>query len=193
MSQISFRVVDQELHLIDMPTVSSGNIQADKVAFTFSSEWDGRTKTAIFFVDEDEPYYQLLDDKDTCIIPAEVLVDKARVHIGVFGVKDETILTSTILRYRIDKGAITTATEGVTPELWDQILAKYNEIDQEIDELTEDQGAFLVAAQNVIQQAYDALSGLQYEIYDMDGGDPTIPPASYTDDIDGGPPSEEAE
>ena len=193
MSQIFLSVVDQDLFFSNKPTMSSGNVQVDRVAFTFNEDWTDRAKTAVFFINEDEPYYQLLDDSDTCAIPDEILAEDGKFYIGVFGVKDNTILTSTILKYKIEKGAITQATVGVTPELWTQILEAYTEIDTEIDEITEDQTAFLVDANNVVQQVYDALSSIQLEIIDMDGGDPTVPDASYTEDIDAGPIDEDEE
>lgn len=190
MSQIHLSVVDQDLYFTNTPTVSSGNVQADQVKFTFNSDWDGRAKTAVFFIDENKPYYQALDSSDMCMIPDELLAEKGRIYIGVFGVKDGTILTSTLVRYKIEKGAITQATGGVTPELWDQILVKYEEIDQEMDELTTDQAAFLVDAKNVVQQVYDALATIQAEIIDMDGGIPST--SAYDVDIDAGPAGGEA-
>lgn len=190
MSQIHLSVVDQDLYFTNMPTVSSGNVQADQVKFTFNSDWDGRAKTAVFFVDEKEPYYRVLDSSDMCMIPDEILAEKGRIYIGVFGVKDGTILTSTLVRYKIEKGAIARATGGVTPELWDQILASYEEIDQEIDELTTDQAAFLVDAKSVVQQVYDALATIQGDIIDMDGGIPST--SAFDVDIDAGPAGGEA-
>ena len=191
MSQINLTCIDQDLLFTNKPTVSSGNVQADKVAFTFNEDWTGRAKTAVFFVDPENPYYQLLDDADTCMIPDELLADDGKIFIGVFGVKDGTILTSTLLKYKIETGAVTTATPGVTDELWTQILEEYEKIDTVTSEISEDQEDFLVEGHNVIQQAYDALSSIQVEILDMDGGDPTTAATSYTTDIDGGPPEGE--
>lgn len=191
MSQINLTCVDQDLLFTNTPTISSGNIQADKVAFTFNEDWTGRVKTAVFFADPDEPYYQLLDDSDTCMIPDELLADDGKIFIGVFGVKDETILTSTLLKYKIRTGAVTRATPGVTDELWTQILEEYEKIDTTITDLDEDQAEFLTEAQNVIQQAYDALASIQVEMLDMDGGAPTTSASSYTTDIDGGPAEDE--
>ena len=191
MSQIMFSVVDQDLYITNQPTIASGDVTVDQAIFSFESDdWDGRVKTAVFFSDEKEPYYRALDLNGACYIPSEVLTDAGRIYIGVFGVKDGTILTSTLVRYKIEKGAIARATGGVTPELWDQILASYEEIDQEIDELTTDQAAFLVDARSVVQQVYDAFATIQAEIIDMDGGIPST--SAYDVDIDAGPAGGEA-
>lgn len=190
MSQIHLSVVDQDLYFTNTPTVSSGNVQADQVKFTFNSDWDGRAKTAVFFVDEKEPYYRVLDSSDMCMIPDEILAEKGRIYIGVFGVKDGTILTSTLVRYKIEKGAITQATGGVTPELWTQILEEYEKLDTVTNDLAADQAAFLVDAQSVVQQVNDALTTIQAEIIDMDGGIPST--TSYSVDIDAGPAGGEA-
>jgi hypothetical protein len=185
MSQIMFSVVDQDLYITNEPTIASGDVTVDQAVFSFESDdWDGRVKTAVFFADENEPYYKLLDEHGACYIPSEVMAAAGKISIGVFGVKDQTILTSRLVSYKIFPGALTQATEGVTPELWDQILNKYNVINDAIDALVEDQTEIMVSARAVVQQVYDALAAIHATVEDMDGGVPST--SNYTEDIDAG-------
>ena len=188
MSQIMFSVVDQDLYITNQPTIASGDVTVDQAIFSFESDdWDGRVKRAVFFIDERELYYSALDLKGACYIPSEVLTDAGRISIGVFGVKNQTVLTSTIVRYKILPGAVTQETEGVTPELWDQILQEYQTINESVDNLAAEQQAFLTGANTLVQQVIDAFATIQAQVSDMDGGEAST--TEFDVDIDGGPPN----
>lgn len=185
MSQIMFKVVDQDLYLANQPTIASHDVGVDQAIFSFEGDdWDGRVKTAVFFIDEDQPYYKLLDINGACTIPSEVMTDACRISIGVFGVLGDTILTSAIVKYKIVPGAIIQVSEDVTPELWDQILQAYQSIAGPVSELAATQTAFINNASQVIRQLEDALMTIQGEVSDMDGGVPST--SSYDTDIDAG-------
>lgn len=185
MSQIMFSVVDQDLYITNQPTIASGDVTVDQAIFSFESDdWDGRVKTAVFFIDENEPYYRVLDPTGACYIPTEIMTDAGRISIGVFGVKNSTVLTSTIVRYKIVPGAITQETDGLTPELWDQILQEYQNINTTVDNLAAEQQEFLTGANTLVQQVIDAFATIQAQVSDMDGGEAST--ETFDVDIDGG-------
>lgn len=126
---IEVKCVDQEMILMDVPVISSGDVQTDKVHFEFCSKWDGMVKTAVFYRDGIEPINKLIDENNEVLIPQEVLRDNGLIYFGVFGVKDNCTKTSEILKYKVDKGALTTGTEvpEPTPDIYSQILTKIEE------------------------------------------------------------------
>ena len=135
MSQLKARCIDQVLTFENTPVITSGDVNYDSITFDFCSAWDGFTKTAIFYRSENEVYYQLLDEANTCIIPREVLTTKGVIHIGVFGVMDDITLTSQVLTYRIAQGAITENLKPAdpTPDIYAQIISRYDRIIDELD------------------------------------------------------------
>lgn len=62
--------------------------------FVFSSEWNGVTKVAAFWSILDEEYEpQVIDEKNTCIIPVEAFT-RAAFKVQVLGMKRSTKLTT---------------------------------------------------------------------------------------------------
>lgn len=127
MSTIQVSCIDQVLTMTNTPVIASGGIKEDRVAFTFCPMWDGYYKTAVFWRTEDEVYNQVLDDTNSCDIPPEVLGTEGVLYFGVFGVNDaEVQRTSEVLRYTIERGAITEGGKpsDPTPDIYTQLLAK---------------------------------------------------------------------
>ena len=128
MSLININCNDQALTITNMPLITSGDIGIDSVAFNFCPLWKGWTKTAVFWRNTDNVYYQALDSNDSCVIPKEVLTDSGILYLSVFGVDEsENVRTAEILRYNIKAGAITENLQAPDPtsELWAQLLAAY--------------------------------------------------------------------
>lgn len=126
MSNIRLNVTDQCICAVEMPAIYSGDVNYDTVTFTFSSDWNNYIKTAVFYRTKDEAYYQVLDNNNTCTIPKEVLKDKGTIFISVFGVLDNKTITSQVISYRIQEGAITEdlITPDPTPDVFEQALAR---------------------------------------------------------------------
>lgn len=127
---IKVKCIDQSLALVGTPLVASGGKNEDLAQFEFCEKWDGYTKTATFYQDEKHAYYSLINEKDTCVIPCEVLQKEGNLYFGVFGTKDNVTRTSQILKYKVVKGAIT---EGIkpsdpTPNIYEQFLTEVNRI-----------------------------------------------------------------
>lgn len=131
MSVIRVACTDQVLAFENTPVIASGGIEENFVQFTFCSAWDGFEKTAVFWRSEAEAYHNMLDESNSCQLPPEVTGDEGVIYFGVFGVNAAGCRrTSNVLSYRIDKGAITIETQpsDPTPDIYTQLLAKYNEM-----------------------------------------------------------------
>lgn len=130
MSNIGVKVINQTAVLTNTEDIYSGDINTDTITFDFCNHWDGFVKTAIFYRTKDKPYQQLLNEDNSCTIPPEVLIEGAIINIGVYGVKDDQVLTSQIIRYRIKEGAICESIkiENPTLTIYAQIIAQYSEI-----------------------------------------------------------------
>ena len=109
MTIIKARLNDQALSLSASPVVASGGVEEDVVTFEFDSTWAGYVKKAVFYRDESNVYHVDVGSDNTAVIPWEVLQQAGHMYFGVFGIKGDEIKTSTVVRYRVDPGAITSA------------------------------------------------------------------------------------
>ena len=107
--------------------VTSGSVNVYRARFTFSPDWDGLTRTAVFRAGAVSRSV-LLDDSGECTIPWEVLERPAWLSAGVYGKAGEDVVLPTIW---CNLGIIMEGTElpeggevPPTPELWQQELAK---------------------------------------------------------------------
>lgn len=121
---IRISCIDQTLKILEAPIVASGGVKDTKIIFEFSDIWDDFIKTAVFMLNDNEPYQVVIDSASSCIIPAETLVHMGILRIGVYGVSANGVKrTTSLLRYNIAEGAL----EGVeptepTPDIYEQIL-----------------------------------------------------------------------
>lgn len=126
MSTIRVNCIDQTLRLTNTPVIASGGVDEDRVIFTFCEQWNGFGKTAVFYTDRDV-CYRVLDENDSCVVPAAALSEKGILHISVFGCNAAGVVrTSEVLRYEVREGAVVNVTEP-EPDVYEQILAGYSE------------------------------------------------------------------
>ena len=123
MSQIQVKAIDQNIVFVDTPRIYSGGVNTDTVIFEFDEVWDGYLKTAVFYQDINNPYFAVMADNE-CIIPHEVIADTGKLHIGVVGVLDDKVITSEVVVYDINQGAVTPMDVPLTEDVWQQILAE---------------------------------------------------------------------
>lgn len=135
MSEIILKCINHVISVVNTPDISSGNVNYDTVLFELCPNWTGFTKTAVFYRSEDEVYYQMLDSNNRCTIPKEVLREKGKIRIGLFGVKDNTTITSDVVTYNVSQGAITTGLKpsDPTPDIYAQLIGQYSNLGAEID------------------------------------------------------------
>lgn len=127
MSIIRITVNDQDLVCTSKPVIASQGVEEDAVAFLFSSEWDGMGKVATFFniANKDEVYTSVVDADGEAVVPWEVTQTEGAFYIGVYGVSGDTIYTSNLLRYTLEKGIYTVGQESEppTPDIVAQLLS----------------------------------------------------------------------
>lgn len=124
-SEINVSCNDQVLKITYAPVLAAGGLNEVRVVFNFCEKWAGFAKTAIFYRDEEEVYYAVLDENDTCVVPWEVCYEEGAFYFGVFGEKDSIRRTSNVVRYKVKKGAITADMKpsDPSPDVYDQIMA----------------------------------------------------------------------
>lgn len=144
------------LTVLQGETLTSGARNVFPVRFTFSADWDGLSRTAIFKAG-DRAISVLLDESGTCTIPWEAL-DGGRPNrqllAGVYGVRDSSVVLPTVWVSlgTIQEGATPgPAAQPPTPGLYEQILAR---LDEKADGLRRDGGELqLLAGERVLGAA----------------------------------------
>lgn len=198
MSQIQVTLVDQNIIFKNSPQIYSGDRNTDIIEFEFDEIWDNYAKTAVFYKDIEQPQFRVLD-ADKCVIPWEVLTEPGSLYIGVVGVQNDKVITSEIKPYTIGQGAITPAETPPPEDIWQQIISELMTIRALASQLIKDQEEYqkhwdkevessITEAKQATIQCYDAISALNVEIFDMDGGDPFTQPSDDDIDINGGYP-----
>lgn len=79
-------------------TLTAGSVGVYPVHFSFSADWDGLTKVAVFRAGE-KSVSMLLDDDGGCDIPWEVLTAEhahSQLWVGVYGTRDGEIVLPTV-------------------------------------------------------------------------------------------------
>lgn len=199
MSQIQVKAIDQNIVFVDTPRIYSGDVNTDTIIFEFDEVWEGYLKTAVFYQDINNPYFAVMDDNE-CIIPHEVIADSGKLYLGVVGVLDDKVITSEVVVYDIHQGAVTPMDVPMTEDVWQQILAELRATRILAQQLRQDQEEYqakweqevdgsIKEAQQATVQCWDAISALQLEIFDMDGGDPFSDSSDDDLDVNGGYPS----
>ena len=105
--------------------ITSGSVNAYRVRFRFSSDWDGLSRTAVFRLACREKLV-LLDESGECVIPWEVLTRPGwYLMAGVCGRQGEELVLPTVWA---NLGPVLKGADGgeptrpPTPELWRQEL-----------------------------------------------------------------------
>ena len=147
-SEIRVSCNDQVLKITDAPVLAAGGLNEVRVIFSFCEKWVGFVKTAIFYRDEEEVYYAVLDENDTCIVPWEVCYEEGAFYFGVFGERDSIRRTSNVVKYKVRKGAINPdmMPSEPSPGVYDQFLT-------EIAKIRADNEAFVADVENTLTEA----------------------------------------
>lgn len=111
MSAIKLSCTDQALAFTNLPIAATGGVGGDSVEFTFCSLWDGFTKAAFFFT-EDDVYEEPIDSTTgVCVIPFDVLAETGKVRVGVLGVNANMVCRSSVCAEYIVLDGVVTAVE----------------------------------------------------------------------------------
>lgn len=131
MTVIGLCLDDLSLRVTSCTQVSSENVKTIGIELRRNNRWLDYTMSAVFFTSWSKTVYEVMLEGNSCIVPHEVLDKPGKLYIGIRGVKDDLVKASTLVVYKIEKGAPTgtaTAMEP-TPDVYQQILKRLNEID----------------------------------------------------------------
>lgn len=107
--------------------LTSGSVNVYDVRFSFSEDWEGLGKTAVFRAGE-KAVSVLLGEAGECSVPWEVLERPGvRLEAGVYGTRGEEVVLPTVwadLGYIETGAAPGDEARPPTPDLWRQELAK---------------------------------------------------------------------
>lgn len=130
MAQIDIILDKQLLTIQNMEIIASGDSNFDSCKFIFDDTWEGFTKTGVFYQNKSNVQYAVLGNDDTCMIPAAAMAKAGRMYIGVFGIKDTAVVTSTLATIDIKEGAISGGNVSTEPtdDVFLAIIAQYQRI-----------------------------------------------------------------
>lgn len=130
MARIEISVRRQLLAVQNREVIASGDSNYDTCLFTFDDTWDGFVKTAVFWQDKKMVQYAVLGGDDTCVIPAAAMAKAGRMRVGVFGIREASVLTSTLDYIDIEEGAISGDNVSTEPtdDVFLAIIAQYQRI-----------------------------------------------------------------
>lgn len=134
-AQITFNIRGQHISREDRFYVVAGSQNYLRGSFRFlTDDWQGLSKVAIFS-GGDESYKILIDADGTALVPWELLEEPGEIHVSAYGVSSgetvvlETVNTAIVRVY--DTGYVDGATNELepTPDVWEQLLARIDNID----------------------------------------------------------------
>ena len=150
---INVECMDQELVITNSPVIASGGKHENFIKFNFCQKWNGLSKIAVFFKNEKNKYYALIDNDNMCEVPHEVTDYEGTMHFGVFGASgNDSTKTTKILKYKIVKGAITedASPSDPTPDIYEQLTNQYNHIIETQAEFIENQEVVMTEFQQYV-------------------------------------------
>lgn len=160
MTILELQLENQLLTLLNQEIIASGDANIDKCIFSFSQEWNGFVKTAVFYQNKNHVQYAVLENDDTCMIPAAAMAKAGRMYIGVFGIKDTAVFTSTLVTIDIHEGAVSGENISIEPtdDVFLAIIAQYQRIAELMSsyEKTAEQFNIQMAEQNAILETLNA-------------------------------------
>lgn len=135
MANIIFTLNDEVLIPLKTPTVSSGDVNCTCLQITFDDEWQEYTKTAVFFNEKTGESYEKILENGSCTVPHEVMTNANTFLFGVRGVNDalNKIKTSTIVKYKLERGAELKKISEPSPDVYQQLLTAYGNTNNRLD------------------------------------------------------------
>lgn len=124
-----FNVDKQIITRTDSEKIVTDSMNYLYAQFSFSDEWTGE-KTAVFKC-QDGTYNALLDEENKCLVPWEVLTDSV-FYVSVFC--GDLITANKVPIFTIPSGYdIGDESRTPTPDIYNQVIEKLNEIEAEVD------------------------------------------------------------
>lgn len=106
MNQLEFNVIGNKITAAKLPDITSGSVNFDKCKFTFDSQWDNFSKTAVFICGVPNGEYTAAIVGGVCTVPKECLQKSGLLKIGAVGISgDGTVISTNIAVHKITVGA----------------------------------------------------------------------------------------
>ena len=151
-----FRVRNQQIERLESNLVVSGSKNYLHAKFTFTKEWNGLTKTAVFKREEDEEGYLVVLNNDVALIPWEVLQNEGIFYVSVFG---GDLITVNKARVVVEESGYVDGGQpsDPTPDVYNQLTTH---IDTKQDKLTAGYGID-ITSDSVISSTIKKVSQLE--------------------------------
>lgn len=156
MTTIELVANDQLLQVTVNPTISSGEQNTVEVHVDFSDDWDGFSKSAVFFTSLNKnAIYEIVMTDGKCIVPAEVMEKSCVLYIGVRGVNstNSEVKTTSLVKYKILEGTPTGIPVEPTPDVYQQLLTAYGKTDNSINKEISDRKSAISTEKSERQSA----------------------------------------
>lgn len=128
MKTTNFKIQERKLNKLNVVPYT-GELNVDTFHFEFDEEWTGLEKTLVIIAENKTYNVALLNDE--AVLPTEAYIDNKSISIGVFGKKDNTILSTNLIDIWITKGAYAEGQEPSNlPTLtqWDLYVEEINNL-----------------------------------------------------------------
>lgn len=138
MTTIKLCTNDQELSFLEKPVIATGDVNSVEIQVEFCQRWiDYVAKEAVFYTAKKPTPIAVILTDNKCLIPFECLCDVCSLFIGIRGVVDEKVKTSTLLELKLEKGTPTPegTAEEPTADVYQQILTNYAMLNTRFNEL----------------------------------------------------------
>lgn len=138
MTTIKLCTNDQELSFLEKPVIATGDVNSVEIQVEFCQRWDDYVaKEAVFYTAKKPTPIAVILVENKCLIPFECLCDVCSLFIGIRGVVDEKVKTTTLLEVKLEKGTPTPegTAEEPTPDVYQQILTNYAMLNARFNEL----------------------------------------------------------
>jgi hypothetical protein len=120
-SDLLLRVTGKHLELTNSTNIIAGEVNATNCVFTFNTDWDGCTKTVVFYSDPTHKKYVVLTS-NACPIPWDALLTTGTLQIGLFGVKSDMLIPTNYVEHQINEGAHSEYAPPPTEDVYLQIV-----------------------------------------------------------------------
>lgn len=127
---LEFNVRNQSISRVDNMLYVEKSINYLEAKFNFLTEdWRDLTKSAIFENKKGKIVKDVILNNDKCLVPWEVLEEKGKIEVSVYGVDISTKITTNIASFNLyDTISGGSATQNPTPDVYQQIIDMIDDI-----------------------------------------------------------------
>ena len=128
---LKFNVRGQNISRIDNFEPAEKSVNYLIAEFNFKTEdWLNTQKTAVFENKTTKQRYDALLDEGHCVVPWEAIDRSGKVGVAVYGVNGAYRITTEATEFKVNPTLYGgSATQEPTPNVYEQILGKLNNID----------------------------------------------------------------